>query len=165
MPLTIVKHPHPALTRPTNPVETIDDKLKQIVREMFELMYENNGIGLAANQVDLPYSLFIMNLTGERVCINPVILDKCGIQEGDEGCLSFPGIVQKIKRAETCWVQSYNLRGDLVVGSVAGLEARAWQHEVDHLEGITFVKRMSVLGRSNCRKRLEELEGGKEEVS
>lgn len=97
---------------------------------MMDLMYEAKGLGLAATQVALPFSLLVMNMSGdpkqpehEAVYVNPVIVERKGTQEGDEGCLSFPGLYQKVRRAKTVKVQAYNLQGELVTLTASDLEA------------------------------------------
>ena len=119
MKLKIVQYPHPALVHATRPVGRIDKQLQIHVGEMIDAMYEAHGLGLAANQVALPYQLLVTNLTGdanqrdqEEVYINPVIVDRKGVQDGDEGCLSFPDLFQKVRRAKTVKVQAYNLKGE-----------------------------------------------------
>ena len=104
--LEIVKYPHPALRYASRPIEQIDDALRSTVREMFELMYDAQGIGLAANQVALPFRFFILNLTAdpeqkdqEQVFINPEIVKRHSSTEDEEGCLSLPGLYAKVRRA------------------------------------------------------------------
>ena len=104
--MQIVKYPHPTLHRKSKDLRRVDAELRKIVREMFELMYDAKGIGLSANQVDLPYRLFVSNPSGERaaadqeyVFINPVISRQSGMAESEEGCLSFPGIYAPVRRA------------------------------------------------------------------
>src|SRR5438876_9840643 len=107
---------------------------------MMEAMYGARGLGLAAPQVALPYQLLVMNITGdpnqperEEVFLNPTIVERKGSIDDEEGCLSFPGLYQKIRRAKTVKIQAYNLKGQPVEKVVSDLEARAWQHEIDHL--------------------------------
>ena len=103
--LRIVKYPHPALRHKSKALHRVHNELKDTVREMFDLMYESKGIGLAANQVDLPYRFFILNTEGdpdkgeEYVFLNPVIVKRSGTAEADEGCLSFPKIYAPVKRS------------------------------------------------------------------
>src|SRR5690242_17373276 len=119
--MKIVHYPHPSLRHPGRPLTSIDKKLNLQVGAMFDLMYEARGVGLAATQVALPYQLLIMNLTvdpnqrdQEEVYINPVIVERKGSLEDEEGCLSFPGLYQKVRRAKTVKVRAYNLKGELV---------------------------------------------------
>src|SRR5262245_879444 len=106
--MKILYYPHPSLRHPARPLTSIDEKVRTAAAQMLELMYENRGLGLAAPQVGLPYQLIVLNPGGdperketEGVFINPVVLEKKGSQEGDEGCLSFPGLYQKVRRAKT----------------------------------------------------------------
>src|SRR5215211_3549141 len=105
--LQIVQYPHPTLRHLARPLKRVDAELKRLVRQMFDLMYENRGIGLAATQVDLPYRLFIINLESdaakqdqEFVFINPVLSNRKGMAEAEEGCLSLPGLYADVKRPE-----------------------------------------------------------------
>jgi len=160
----IVKYPHPTLRHKSKPIRRVDAEFKKIVRGMFDLMYEHKGIGLAANQVDLPYRFFIMNLEGdpakaeEFVFINPVISRRRGTIEGEEGCLSFPEIYAPVKRSEKIVISAYNLAGDEVNYELTGLLARAAQHEYDHLDGILFIDRLSPAALMSIKEALSDLE-------
>jgi peptide deformylase len=166
--MKILFYPHPALRHPAQPLNAIDSRIQSYVREMFELMYEGRGLGLAGPQVGLPYQIFIMNLRDDadqppqpelaRVYINPVILERKGSVEGEEGCLSFPGLFQKVRRARTIRYQAYNLEGQLVEGTAADLEARVWQHEVDHLHGELYIDKMGPIAKMASRSTLRSLE-------
>ncbi len=163
--MKIVLYPHPALRHPAKPLAAIDKQIHLDAGRMLELMYEHKGLGLAANQVFLPYRIVVLNPTGdpqqrdkEEVLLNPVILERKGTIEGEEGCLSFPGLFQKIRRAKTVHVQAYNLRGEVIDKSVSELEARLWQHEVDHLDGILFIDKMGTIARLASRNKLKEYE-------
>lgn len=163
--MQIVHYPHPTLRRRSKPLKKVDPELKAIVREMFRLMYENNGIGLAANQVDLPYRLFVLNLEGtperpdaEQVFINPVLSGAKGNEEADEGCLSIPSIYAPVRRAAKIQVQAYSLSGEEITGELDGLAARAVQHETDHLDGTLFIDRLADTVRMELRDKLEEFE-------
>ncbi len=163
--MKIVLYPHPALRHPAKPLTAIDKQVHLDAGRMLELMYENKGLGLAANQVFLPYRIVVLNPTGdpqqrdkEEVLLNPVVLERKGTLEGEEGCLSFPGLFQKIRRAKTVIVTAYNLRGEVVEKSVSDLESRLWQHEVDHLDGILFIDKLGTIGRLASRNALKEFE-------
>ncbi len=163
--MKIVFYPHPALRHPAKPLAAIDKQVHLDAGRMLELMYEHKGLGLAANQVFLPYRIVVLNPSGdpqqrdkEEVLLNPVVLERKGAMEGEEGCLSFPGLFQKIRRAKTVRVQAYNLRGEIIDKSVSDLQARLWQHEVDHLDGILFIDKMGAIGRLASRNALKELE-------
>ncbi len=149
MPLEIVPFPHPALRWKSKPVIKVDADLERVVAEMFDLMYAAKGIGLAANQVALPYRLFIMNLAGdaaekseELVFINPRFLRRKGTVEGEEGCLSFPGLYAQVLRSSKVAIEAFNLKGECFEYALDELAARAVQHESDHLDGVLFIDRM-----------------------
>lgn len=163
--MKIVQYPHPALRYPAKPLTAIDRQVHLDAGRMLELMYENKGLGLAANQVFLPYRIVVINPTGdpqqrerEEVLLNPVILERKGSIEGEEGCLSFPGLFQKIRRAKTVSVQAYNLKGEVIEKIISDLESRLWQHEVDHLDGILFIDKMGTIARLASRSALREFE-------
>src|SRR2546423_15111987 len=104
--MKVIRYPHPTPRHVSKPLKRIDAEVNEIVRQMFDLMYEHRGVGLAANQVDLPYRLFVMNLSGKRgegeefVFINPVLTRPRGLDEKEEGCLSLPGLYAQVKRAK-----------------------------------------------------------------
>jgi peptide deformylase len=161
----IIKYPHPVLRHKSKPLLRVDAELRRVVREMLNLMYENNGVGLAANQVDLPYRLFVLNPSGdpadveqEHVFINPVIHKRSGSSEAEEGCLSFPEIYAPVRRADTIQISSFNLKGEEVLFELKSLFARAAQHEYDHLEGILFIDRLSDSNLLAVKQQLAELE-------
>lgn len=143
----------------------IDKDIRLQVGEMFDLMYEAKGLGLAATQVALPFQFIVMNISGdpeqkadEQVFINPVLVERKGAMEGDEGCLSFPGLFQKVRRAKTVKVAAYDLEGKPVEIIATDLAARAWQHEIDHLNGVLFIDKLGVIGKLAARGALKELE-------
>ena len=163
--MKIVHYPHPALRHPAKPLTSIDKELRLQCGHMIELMYEARGLGLAATQVALPFQLLVMNITGdpeqrdrEEILINPVIVERKGIVEDEEGCLSFPGLYQKIRRAKTLKVQAYDLKGQLVEKVVQDLEARAWQHEIDHLNGVLFIDKMGTIAKLSSRSSVKKFE-------
>jgi len=162
--LQIVHYPHPTLRRKTKPVRRVDAELVRIVRQMFGLMYANNGIGLAAPQVDLPLRLFVVNLSGkpdegeEFVFINPVLSKPKGNEESEEGCLSFPELWGLVTRPKLITVDAYNLRGEEVRLNLNGMLARVVQHEYDHLDGVVFVDRMTTTARAKAQPMLDEFE-------
>ena len=147
--LEIIFFPHPTLRHQSKPLRKVDSELKNIVARMFELMYEHRGIGLAANQVDLPLQLFVINLEGtkgageELVFINPVLSQPKGTDTAEEGCLSIPQVYGQVTRPESIHVKAYNLQGEAFDQRIDGLFARAVQHETDHLHGVLFPDRMS----------------------
>ena len=136
-----------------------------MIREMFDLMYEAKGIGLAATQVNLPYRFFIINLESdpqatdqEHVFINPLISHRKGMAEAEEGCLSLPGLYGQVKRPEKVRLTAFNLAGEEVSHELSGLFARACQHELDHLDGVLFIDRLSPTGLIDAKPALEEFE-------
>jgi peptide deformylase len=143
----------------------VDAELRKIVAEMFDLMYEQEGVGLAANQVDLPYRLFVANPEGnadareeECVFINPVLSGGRGLEEDEEGCLSIPGIRAPVTRNATVKIQAYDLDGNEIMGELEGLTARIAQHEIDHLDGTLFIDRLGPAHAASIRDQLEEFE-------
>jgi len=147
--MQIVSYPHPALRWKSRDVTRIDDTLRSIVAQMFDLMYESKGIGLAANQVGLPLRLFVVNVSGdpekkdeEIVFINPVIRNRSGSAVGEEGCLSLPGLYADVSRPEAIVVEAFDLDGQPFRVKVDDLPARVIQHENDHLDGVLFIDRI-----------------------
>jgi peptide deformylase len=163
--LEIVKYPHPALRYVARPVERIDDALRAQVRQMFDLMYEARGIGLAATQVALPLRLFVLNLTAdpekpeeERVFINPQIVKRHSSQEEEEGCLSLPGLYAKVHRARRVRVQAFDLDGNPLDVDADDLLSRALQHETDHLDGKLFIDYIDLAHQPQVGQRVREFE-------
>ena len=163
--MQIIKYPHPTLRHKSKPLRRVDAELKKMIGQMFELMYEHKGIGLAANQVDLPYRMLLINVTGdaaagdeEHVFINPVITHRKGSAEDREGCLSFPEIFAPVVRPEKIQVNAYALNGEEFVYELDGLLARAVQHEADHLDGVLFIDRLSPANRLAVKEDLAALE-------
>jgi peptide deformylase len=162
--LRILKYPHPALRHQCKPLRSVDGELKNLVREMFDLMYQQKGVGLAANQVNLPYRLFILNLEGdpakapEYVFLNPEISRRSGMVEAEEGCLSFPEIYAPVKRADKLVLSAYNLDGEELNYELSGFFARAVQHERDHLDGVLFVDRLTPSCLLSVKQALLDLE-------
>jgi peptide deformylase len=161
----IVTYPHPILRHASQPVRRVDAELRRIVGEMFELMYAAKGVGLAANQVDLPLRLFVVNEKAdpgaknlERVFINPVLSRRKGLAEGEEGCLSLPGLYGEVARAEKIFVHAYDLAGNEIKEEVGDMLARVVQHETDHLDGVLFIDRLSSTGRLALKEPLDEFE-------
>jgi peptide deformylase len=169
--MKIVKFPHPALRYESVPLKAIDKKVHLAVGEMLDLMFEANGLGLAANQVALPYQILILNedvLKGIEsdkasrenagVYINPVIMERKGSIEGEEGCLSFPDLYQKVRRAKSIKVVAYNLKGEALEIAATDLASRAWQHEVDHLHGVLYIDKMGPIAKLASRSALKQFE-------
>src|SRR5260370_19405828 len=161
--MKIVHSPHPALRRAARPLTSIDKKVERYIAEMVDLMVEGKGLGLAGPQVALPYQIFVMNVEPEqrdkgKAYINPVIMERKGSVEGEEGCLSFPGLFAKVRRAKTIRFQAYNLKSQLEEGTVSDLEARVWQHEVDHLHGELFLDKMGRIANMASRGEVKKFE-------
>jgi peptide deformylase len=163
--LQIVKYPHPALRYASRPVTEIDDSLREAIRVMFELMYKAEGIGLAANQVALPFRFFLLNVTAdpeqkdkEQVFINPEIIKRHLSTEDEEGCLSLPGLYAKVRRARKIRVRAYDLDGNLVEHEADELLSRAIQHEADHLEGKLFIDYLDPLVKRSAGDKLRAFE-------
>jgi peptide deformylase len=163
--MRIVHYPHPALRHAAKPVSSIDKQLHLSIGQMKELMYDAKGLGLAAPQVALPFQLLVMNVTGdpkqperEEVYLNPRIVERKGTVEDEEGCLSFPGLYQKIRRSKSIKIQAYDLKGQLVEKVVTDLEARAWQHEIDHLNGVLFIDMMGPIAKLTSRTAIKNFE-------
>ena len=164
MPLSIIPHPHPTLRVCSRPIRRVDAQLRQIVAEMLDLMYEADGVGLAANQVNLPLRLFVANPTGNReegeelVLLNPEIQFPKGNETAQEGCLSLPGLYGNVKRPKSVRVSAYDLSGKSIETEVDGFLARVIQHENDHLNGVLFFDRMSEESKRDINDQIQELE-------
>ena len=162
--LKIVRYPEPVLLTVGNPVEKFDDKLKMLVADMFETMYQAQGVGLAAPQVAVSQRLFVIDCSGGEdetqkiAMINPEIIHVEGSQEGEEGCLSFPGIYQKIERNQRTIVRYQDLNGDVQELDGTDLTARCVLHETDHCDGIVFLDRMTVLKRELAKRKIKRLQ-------
>jgi peptide deformylase len=163
--MKIVRYPHPSLRHVARPLAAIDEKVRTQAQQMLDLMVEHKGLALAATQVEIPFRMIVMNVQAEGiqrdevgVYFNPVILERKGSIEGEEGCLSFPELFQKIRRAKTVRVQAYNLKGEIIDRVCNELEARVWQHEIDHLDGILFIDKMGPIARLSSRSSLRKFE-------
>ena len=160
--LTIIHYPDPRLRAPARAVATFDDALHKLADRMLELMREAKGVGLAAPQVGQGLRLFVMNATGEpgddRVYVNPELTEAEGTEEGEEGCLSIPGVNVKILRDKKLRMRAQDLAGNPIDESATGFVARVWQHETDHLNGTLITDRMGAVAKMAYKKRLKELE-------
>lgn len=162
--LEIVKYPAPVLLTVGKPVERFDEGLKTLVDNMFETMYDAQGVGLAAPQVNLSQRLFVMDCSGGEdaaqkiAVVNPEIVWREGSQEGDEGCLSFPGIYQKIERDMRAVVRYQDMSGNWQELDGTELTARCILHETDHCDGIVFLDRMTVLKREMAKRKIKRLQ-------
>jgi peptide deformylase len=154
----IVRYPHPALRYPAAAVKLIDNEVRKVIDALRDLMYQHEGLGLAAPQIAMPIQVFVMNPTGdrnqpelERVFINPVISQREGSEEREEGCLSFPELYQKVRRPTKVRVQAYNASGATIDEVVDDLFARVVQHETDHLHGKLFIDYFGPIAKLSSR--------------
>ncbi|STZ77224.1 peptide deformylase [Bergeriella denitrificans] len=158
--LNILQYPDERLHTVAQPVAEIDDRIRTLVQDMFETMYEARGIGLAATQVDVHERVVVMDLTEDksepRVFINPVITEKDGETTYEEGCLSVPGIYDTVTRAERVKVEAYNEKGEKFELEADGLLAICIQHELDHLMGKVFVEHLSQLKQTRIKTKLKK---------
>ena len=156
--LKILEFPDPRLRRKAVPVEMVDAALRQLLDDMFATMYAAPGIGLAATQVDDHRRFLVADVSSEKndpwVLINPVILERDGMEVTEEGCLSVPGYYEDVERAEQIRVRYLDRDGATVEKELTGLLAVCIQHEVDHLDGKLFVDYLSEAKRQRIRKRL-----------
>lgn len=165
--MEIVKYPAPVLETPGKKIAEITDEIRERVREMFAVMYEARGVGLAAPQVGWGVRIFVCNRTGdpeetdeELVLVNPEIVQRSGREIGEEGCLSFPGLTVHVARATRVKVRFVNLDGETCeLETDDPFLARILQHENDHLDGILFITRMTPADRLSApvQKKLREL--------
>lgn len=158
--LIILEYPDPRLRTKAVKVAKVDDSLRRLIDDMFETMYAANGVGLAATQVNVHQRLVVMDISEQRneprVFINPEIISHTGIEIGEEGCLSVPGMYDNVERAERITVRALDRQGKSFDLEADGLLAVCIQHELDHLEGKLFVDYLSDLKRSRIRKKLEK---------
>jgi peptide deformylase len=158
--LAILEYPDPRLRKKAAPVAVVNDALRQLADNMLETMYTAKGVGLAATQVDVHKRLIVLDVSEERdrplVLINPELLKSEGKGPGEEGCLSLPGIYEKLSRATHICVRALGRDGNPFEMDADGLLAVCIQHEMDHLEGKLFVDYLSELKRQLIRRRLEK---------
>jgi peptide deformylase len=160
--LRIIRYPDPRLLTPSAPVEAIDDDIRRLVPRMFELMFAAHGVGLAAPQVGINIRLFVTSPSFEpsdvHVYINAEILGSEQWEDSEEGCLSVPGLSVRIKRHNVATIRAMNLEGNWFEETSKGLGARAYQHEMDHLNGRLIVDRMGSVAKLTSRRLLKDLE-------
>jgi peptide deformylase len=158
--LTILEFPDERLRKRATPVDVFDEALAEFVQDMLATMYAAPGIGLAATQVNVHKAVIVIDISEEKnsplVLINPEVLARSGQEEMEEGCLSVPGVYEKVQRAETVRVRTADLEGTLTEFDADGLLAVCIQHEMDHLEGRLFVDRLSPLKRQLVRKKIRK---------
>lgn len=145
----ILVYPDPFLARKAVPVAAVDDRIRALIRDMFETMYASEGIGLAANQVGVGKRVIVLDVSpvdetiSPVAVVNPEIVSQSGTAIGIEGCLSVPGVQGEVCRAETVEVAGMDEQGNPIRILGAGILSRALQHEIDHLDGILFIDRLS----------------------
>ncbi len=160
----VLKYPDPVLSREAAPVTVFDRNIAELVEDMFESMYAAQGIGLAAPQIGISKQITTIDVSFRKnpkdriVLINPVIIHRQGEQYEEEGCLSFPEIREKVKRAATVTVRAQDERGEVFEVEGDELLARAFQHEIDHLHGILFIDHLSRLKRDLVGRRIRKLQ-------
>jgi peptide deformylase len=157
--LKIVKYPEPVLQQPGEPVSEFNSELRKLVADLFETMYASQGIGLAAQQVGVAKRVAVIDLSQAKdpaqklVLVNPEVIFQEGKQYEEEGCLSFPEVREKVSRAAKVRIRAQDEKGKWFEMDAEELLSRAFQHEIDHLDGMLFIFRMSALKRDlNLRK-------------
>ncbi|MBI5361452.1 MAG: peptide deformylase [Planctomycetes bacterium] len=160
--MKLLFYPHPILKQKAAPIKEVTEETRRVAAAMLEIMAQNKGIGLAGNQVGYPFRIVVINLTGEKkndlILVNPRIISAEGEEICEEGCLSFPEITGKIARAKKVCVQFTDLAGKQLTAEAEDLLARAVQHEVDHLDAVLFISRLSPAEKQAFRTKLKQLE-------
>ena len=158
--LQILRYPDPRLHRVAKPVAVVDEEIRKLARNMAETMYAAPGVGLAATQVDVHKQLIVIDLSETRdqllVLINPQILESRGKSDCEEGCLSVPGIFEKVARAEWVKVRALDVNGKLFTLEATGMLSVCMQHEMDHLKGKVFVEYLSRLKQNRILSKLKK---------
>lgn len=163
---TILKYPDPRLKQVAEPVKKVNDEIRALIDDMAETMYAAHGCGLAATQIGIMLRVFVVDTAGEnepsalRAFVNPEIVEAQGSQVWEEGCLSFPGVTEEIKRAEKVRIRALDRDGKPFELECEGLLAVAVQHETDHLNGVVMLDKLSavkrrMLGRKLAKQRAE----------
>ena len=154
----IVEYPASVLLTPGEPVESFDAKLESLVRDMFDTMYDDGGVGLAAPQIGLSLRLFVMDCDGIKlVAANPEIIFAEGEQKGEEGCLSVGKVHADLKRAERVILRAQDIKGKTFEREASGLAARCFLHETDHCDGILFIRHLSPVRRDIVTRKFRKL--------
>jgi peptide deformylase len=159
--LPILHYPDPRLHKIASPVTSVDDRIRKLIKDMAETMYAAPGIGLAATQVDIHERVLIIDISETRdalhAFVNPEILEKSGDAETEEGCLSVPGVYDKVRRAERVKVRALDRQGEPFELEAEGLLAVCIQHEIDHLDGKVFVEYLSRLKQHRIAAKMKKL--------
>jgi len=159
----IVKYGDPVLETPTKPVEAFDEEFRKLTDDMFESMYAAQGVGLAAPQIGIGLRVTVIDVTNGKnpearlVCANPQIVHAEGEQHEEEGCLSLPGFRGRVLRPSFVTIRAQNLTGEEFEMRGEGLLARAFCHEIDHLDGILFINHLSILKRDLIKRKIRKL--------
>ncbi|MGZ8196745.1 MAG: peptide deformylase [Burkholderiales bacterium] len=158
--LPILHYPDPRLHKKAAPVTQVDDRIRQLIKDLAETMYAAPGIGLAATQVDVHERVIVLDVSEDRTqlhaFVNPVILETEGEAENEDGCLSVPGICDKVRRAARVKIRALSPEGEPFVLEAEGLLAVCIQHEIDHLEGRVFVEYLSRLKQQRIAAKLRK---------
>ncbi len=159
----IVKYGDPVLETPTKPVEKFDYEFRKLTDDMFESMYAAQGVGLAAPQIGIGLRVTVIDVTNGKnpeaklVCANPQIIHAEGEQHEEEGCLSLPGFRGRVIRPAYVTIRAQNVTGEEFEMRGEGLLARAFCHEIDHLDGILFINHLSILKRDLIKRKIRKL--------
>ena len=162
--LKIVKFPDPVLQQPGEPVTDFDDDLRKFVADMFETMYAEQGIGLAAPQVSVSKRITVIDLSNAKdpakklVLINPEVIEHEGRLYEEEGCLSFPEIREKVVRHAKVKIRAQDEYGNWFEAEGEELLSRCMQHEIDHLDGVLFIFRISALKRDLALRKIRKMQ-------
>ena len=159
--LSILEFPDKRLRTKAAAVETVDDSIRKLVDDMLETMYEAKGVGLAATQVNVHKRVIVIDVSEDKdeplYLINPEIIEKDGVEESEEGCLSVPGFYEKVTRAEHIKIRALDKEGQSYEMEAKDLLAVCIQHEIDHLDGKLFVDYLSPLKRKRIKDKLEKI--------
>ena len=159
----ILTYPDERLRTPAEPVAEVNDEIRRLVEDMAETMYAAEGVGLAANQIGVLKRIFVIDIAGEdepsdlKVFINPEILEAEGTQSFSEGCLSFPGAREDIKRAESVHVRALDANGESFELHATGLLAVAIQHENDHINGVLMIDKVGAIARRKIGRQMARI--------
>jgi peptide deformylase len=160
----VLRYPHPCLLREAAPIKAVDADVRRLAAEMLQTLYQSRGVGLAAPQVGVSKRLIVINLAaapdkGEEIVLaNPDVIDAADVRaEDDEGCLSLPGITRVVSRPESVLVRGLDLEGRPREIEGQGLLARVLQHEIDHLDGILFISKVSPADKAALKPKLKEM--------
>jgi peptide deformylase len=158
--MEVLHFPDPRLRKKAVPVAAVDEALRKLAADMLETMYAENGVGLAATQVNVQRRIVVIDLSAERnqplVLVNPEILRQAGSEQSQEGCLSVPGYFDTVERSTELRYRYQTLDGEMIEAEADGLMAICLQHEIDHLNGKLFIDYLSSLKRERIRKKIEK---------